>query len=174
MQQIATFEKVSLDQYLKDKFGYDVKNQTVLDAAIKEWENIKLPTRATDGSAGYDFYAPTFAFIGSDFAGDIGEVIPTGVRVKMEPGWVLMLFPRSGFGFKYGMHLANTVGIIDSDYYNADNEGHIMAKVSTAKDILSLNTGDRFMQGVFVPFGIATNDETVQQERKGGFGSTGT
>lgn len=170
MQQIATFEKVSLDQYIKDRLGYDGVDENVLKTVVEEWNNIKLPTRATDGSAGYDFYSPTFGFIGNDSK----ELLPTGIRVKIDPGWVLMLFPRSGFGFKYGFKLANTVGIIDSDYYNAKNEGHIMVKVSAEDYILALNTGDRFVQGIFVPFGIATNDVAVQKDRVGGFGSTGS
>lgn len=56
--------------------------------------------------------------------------IPTGIRVQMETGWVLQCYPRSGLGFKYRLQLNNTVGIIDSDYYFSDNEGHIFAKLT--------------------------------------------
>lgn len=132
------------------------------------YDNIKLPIRATSGSAGYDFHMPY------NVAFRTGQLmtIPTGIRCKIEPGWMLALFPRSGLGFKHGFRLKNTVGIIDSDYYNAGNEGHIMAKVDVDLNFIC-NEGDRFMQGVFMPYGVATNDETISGERAGGFGSTG-
>lgn len=85
---------------------------------------------------------------------------------------MLALFPRSGLGFKHGMRLKNTVGIVDSDYYNASNEGHIMAKIDVDLNFIC-NEGERFMQGVFIPYGIATNDAPTANERVGGFGSTG-
>lgn len=84
---------------------------------------------------------------------------------------MLALFPRSGLGFKHGMRLKNTVGIIDSDYYNADNEGHIMAKIDVDYGFIG-EEGDRFMQGVFLPYGVTT-DDNANGERTGGFGSTG-
>lgn len=84
-----------------------------------------------------------------------------------------MLFPRSSLGIKYEMWLMNTVGIIDSDYYHAKNEGHILVNVRTCGYYHTLDYGERFVQGVFVPFGIATNDEVINKERVGGFGSTG-
>ena len=77
-------------------------------------------------------------------------------------------------GFKYGMRLLNSVGIIDSDYYKSDNEGHIMAKVvhEYGKYVLKFNTGDKLFQGVFTEYGI-TDDDDVKDIRNGGFGSTG-
>ena len=101
--------------------------------------------------------------------------IPTGVRVRMEEDWVLSLYPRSGLGFKYRLQLNNTVGIIDSDYYYSDNEGHIFAKLTNDSNegkALSLNAGDGFMQGIFLPYGI-TEDDAADGTRNGGFGSTG-
>ena len=92
----------------------------------------------------------------------------------MEEGWVLKLYPRSGLGFKYRLQLNNTVGIIDSDYFNSDNEGHIMAKItndSKENKVLQLKAGDGFMQGIFVQFGITVDDE-AEGVRNGGFGST--
>jgi len=160
MERIAKFEKISLDRWTKD-FHF-VNKESV-------YNNIKMPTRSTAGSAGYDFKAP-FSFTlepGSTVT------IPTGIRCKMEPGWVLMLFPRSGLGFKYRMMLSNSVGIIDSDYYGSDNEGHIMAKVyNGGKEPFCVSAGDGFMQGVFVKFGI-TEDDSADGVRNGGFGSTG-
>jgi len=127
-----------------------------------------LPRRATSGSAGYDFYAP------SAFDLDPGKTIsiPTGVRARISEGWVLMLFPRSGLGFKYRLQLNNTVGIVDADYFNARNEGHIFIKLTNAGDrSIHVDAGEAFAQGVFLPFGL-TEDDDAQGERTGGFGST--
>ena len=90
------------------------------------YDKVKLPQRATKGSAGYDFFAVT------DIELKPGESlkIPTGIRAKIDEGWVLKIYPRSGLGFKYRLQLDNTVGIIDSDYYNSSNEGHIMIKMT--------------------------------------------
>jgi dUTP pyrophosphatase len=130
---------------------------------------IPLPARATAGSAGYDFICP------ADITLQPGEAvtIPTGIRCEMQPGWVLMLFPRSGLGFKHQVRLANTVGVIDSDYFHAANEGHIMVRIVNGGDhALSIAKGERFCQGVFLPHGLAEEDE-VLADREGGFGSTG-
>ena len=127
-----------------------------------------LPRRATAGSAGYDFFAPRA------FRLEPGETVklPTGVRARIEPGWVLMLFPRSGLGFKYRLRLDNTVGIVDADYFGAKNEGHIFVKLTnTGSRPLSVAAGEAFCQGVFVPFGL-TEDDDASAERIGGFGST--
>ena len=131
--------------------------------------NIPLPRRATAGSAGYDFICP------ADVTLQPGDVITiaTGIRCEMQPGWVLMLFPRSGLGFKHQVRLANTVGVIDSDYFRAANEGHIMVRIVNGGDhAVSIAKGERFCQGVFLPHGLA-EEETVLAGREGGFGSTG-
>ena len=130
---------------------------------------IPLPARATAGSAGYDFICP------ADITLQPGEAvtIPTGIRCEMKPGWVLMVFPRSGLGFKHQVRLANTVGVIDSDYFHAANEGHIMVRIVNGGDhVVSIAKGERFCQGVFLPHGLAEEDE-VLADREGGFGSTG-
>ncbi|MDY5742290.1 MAG: deoxyuridine 5'-triphosphate nucleotidohydrolase, partial [Lachnospiraceae bacterium] len=101
-------------------------------------------------------------------------LIPTGIRVRIEEGWFLSLFPRSGLGFKFRLQLNNTVGIIDSDYYNSDNEGHIFAKLTNASvegKTIELAAGDGFIQGIFQPYGITVDDRT-EARRNGGFGST--
>jgi len=138
---------------------------------LEVYNEIALPRRATAGSAGYDFASP-FAF---DLAPRETITIPTGIRVQIEPGWWLGLLPRSGHGFKFRVQLDNTLGVIDSDYYYADNEGHILVKLSndsmTGKH-LSISDGDSFVQGVFLPYGITTTDE-ANTKRTGGFGSTG-
>jgi dUTP pyrophosphatase len=163
MKKIARFEKVSKEQFSSswiDTFG---ENENVYD-------ELKLPKRATKGSAGYDFYSPL------DFTLSPGETIkiPTGIRVFIEDGWVLKIYPRSGLGFKYRIQLNNTVGIIDSDYYYSDNEGHMFIKItndSKEGKSLSLKKGEAFAQGIFVEYGI-TYDDDVSEIRNGGFGST--
>ncbi len=168
MKRIAKFERVSFGEYKK-----------VLTECFPEWEaqaeqryeNIRLPKRATVGSAGYDFTTtvPISLKPGEEIK------IPTGIRVKMEDGWVLMLYPRSGLGYKYRLQLNNTVGVIDSDYYGSDNEGHIQIKLtndSKTGKVLELKAGDAFAQGIFTEFGITEDDDTVAL-RNGGFGSTG-
>ena len=97
-----------------------------------------------------------------------------GIRARMDEDWVLCLFPRSGQGFKYRLQLNNTVGIIDSDYYNSDNEGHIMAKLTNDSNegkVLEIHPGEGFLQGIFMPYGI-TEDDEADGVRNGGFGST--
>lgn len=127
-----------------------------------------LPRRATAGSAGYDFFAPA-AF---DLAPGESVRIPTGVRCRIDAGWVLMLFPRSGLGFRYRLQLDNTVGIVDSDYFGARNEGHIFIKLTNGGNRpLSVGAGEAFAQGVFVPYGL-TEDDGAGGLRVGGFGST--
>ena len=174
MNKIAKFEKVSLEQWKKDLLNDDFKEMysRFPDSELKKiYDAIKLPKRATTSSAGYDFYLP-LPFL--DISVNSSVKIPTGIRCQMEDGWVLKIYPRSGHGFKYGVHLANSVGIIDADYYGANNEGHIQVKLvndSLLKKPIELTMGDAFCQGVFVPFGITVDDET-NGVRTNGFGST--
>ena len=163
-KRIARFYKVSKEQYLK---SFDNKNN---EEILSIYDDILLPKRATKGSAGYDFFAPF------DIVLKPGETIkvPTGIRVSMEENYVLKLYPRSGLGFKYRLQLNNTVGIIDSDYYYSDNEGHIFAKITNDSNegkTLEIKKGQGFMQGIFVEYGITLDDDTVEV-RNGGFGST--
>ena len=155
MEKIAKFYKVSKTEYLKS-------------GTEETYNGITLPKRATKGSAGYDFFAPeTFSLLPKETV-----KIATGVRAEIKEGWVLMLFPRSGLGFKYRLTLDNTVGVIDSDYFNADNEGHIFIKMTNCGDKpLTVEKGKAFAQGVFLPFGI-TFDDDCENARTGGFGST--
>jgi dUTP pyrophosphatase len=168
MNKIAKFEKVSYKQFKKDYI--DCFNEESNEKIKEIYDNIKLPKRATKGSAGYDFYSPiTFTLKPCETI-----KIPTGIRVKIEDGWFLANFPRSGLGFKYRLQLNNTVGIIDADYYNALNEGHIMSKLTNDskenKEVL-ITAGSGFTQGIFLPFGITVDDES-DEIRTGGFGST--
>lgn len=165
MKRIARFEKVSKEQFLHDwldTFG-------TADSAV--YDSITLPRRATRGSAGYDICTPCEVTLAP---GETAK-IPTGIRVWMEDGWVFKIYPRSGLGFKFRLQLNNTVGIIDSDYYNAANEGHIFIKITNDSNegkTVSLEKGDAFAQGIFVEYGI-TFDDDADGVREGGFGSTG-
>lgn len=167
MNRIAQFEKVSFEQFEKDWLRAFPDSGNVRDI----YDKIKMPKRATAGSAGYDFYAPE----GITLEQGKSTLIPTGIRAKINDGWVLSIYPRSGLGFKHRVQLDNTVGIIDADYYGADNEGHIMVKLSCdAHDgghTVFLAKGDGFAQGIFTPFGITLDDE-ASNKRTGGFGST--
>lgn len=166
MKKIAKFEKVSFEQFRSacgDEFGTENEIKAIYDG-------IKLPKRATTGSAGYDFYAVW------DICLNPGETakIPTGIRARIDEGWVLKLYPRSGLGFKFRLQLNNTVGIIDSDYYYSDNEGHIFIKItndSNENKTVEIKQGGGFAQGIFVEYGITVDDD-VSEIRNGGFGST--
>lgn len=168
MNKIAQFHKVSFAQFeesWKDSFP-----DTTSDEIRKIYDEIKLPCRATKGSAGYDFFSPI------DFTLKPGETIkiPTGIRVFIEPDWVLNIFPRSGLGFKFRLQMNNTVGIIDSDYFNSDNEGHIFVKLTNDTNegkTVSVAKGTGMVQGIFMQYGV-TIDDNVVQIRNGGFGST--
>lgn len=168
MKRIAKFQKVSYEQFTEgwiDTFG-----ATNAEEIKTIYDQIKLPERATSGSAGYDFYAPVTLTMKP------GETVkvPTGIRVEMEENWVLKCYPRSGLGFKYRLQLNNTVGIIDSDYFYSDNEGHIFAKITNDTNenkTVEIPEGTGFMQGIFVEYGITVDDD-VTSVRNGGFGST--
>lgn len=169
MRRIAQFKKVSWTQFQKDYMNTFGEGQTInMDDVKKIYDSIQLPIRATSGSAGYDFKSPI------TFILKPGQTIkiPTGIRVKIDDGWVLKCYPRSGLGFKYRLRMANVVPIIDSDYFYSDNEGHIFLKLSNEgeKDIF-INSGDKIIQGIFVPYGI-TYDDCVNKTRNGGVGST--
>ena len=158
MNKVAEFKKVSWSEFSKTGL------------TINQYNKIILPKRATVGSAGYDFYSP----ISIELKPGESYKVPTGIRVRIDNGWVLCIFPRSSLGFKFRLQLDNTTGIIDSDYFNALNEGHIFIKITNdskeGKSII-INENDAFAQGIFFPFGITTDDDT-EGVRTGGFGST--
>ena len=167
MQQIAQFFKVSEEQFVRD---WCAATRRSADEAKKVYQNIQLPRRATKGSAGYDFESPI------SFELKPGETIkiPTGIRAVIDENWVLKIYSRSSLGFKYRLWLDNLTGIIDSDYSNSDNEGHIFIKVtnnSLEDKIVRINRGDKFAQGIFVQYGTVIDDDAVEA-RNGGFGST--
>lgn len=165
MKRIAKFHKVSYEQF------FESCNEDFAESEIKKmYEDIKLPARATAGSAGYDIFSPF------DFSLAPSETIkiPTGIRCEIDEGWVLKIYPRSGLGFKFRLQLNNTVGIIDSDYFYSDNEGHIFIKItndSNENKTVEVKKGTGFAQGIFVEYGITVDDEATGV-RNGGFGST--
>lgn len=169
---VGEFEKVSFETFyaaMKDQFyGW---GECVEEEVRAVYDAIELPKRATTGSAGYDFKAPYTVWMNPG----VGEKIPTGIRVKIEEGWWLGVLPRSSLGFKYRAQLDNTMGVIDSDYYYSDNEGHIFIKITNDNkegEVLCINKGDGFAQGIFLPYGITYSDD-VNATRNGGMGSTG-
>ena len=118
------FYKVSEEQFIND---WRAATGSSIEEAKSVSANIRLPRRATKGSAGYDFFAPeSFTLVPHETI-----LIPTGIRVMIEDGWVLQLYPRSGLGFRHRLQLDNTVGVIDSDYFEAKNEGHILIKMTS-------------------------------------------
>ena len=170
MHQMARWEKVSFEQFAADWQKYMTDYPRTEEELRAVYDAVKLPVRATSGSAGYDITAPVTITLKP------GESlrVPTGLRVWMEEGWVLMIFPRSGMGYRYRLQMDNTAGIVDADYYGADNEGHILTQVSidTREDkTLTVPAGTGFVQGLFMPFGV-TVDDAAEGIRRGGFGST--
>ena len=168
MKRVAQFFKVGFDNFAQ---AVKADFHMVSDADIREmYEKLELPRRATRGSAGYDLFAP-FSF---SLAPGETIKIPTGIRAKMDENWVFTLYPRSGLGFKYRLQMNNTVGIIDSDYYDSDNEGHIFIKMTNATNegkTIEVSRGTGFAQGIFLEYGITVDDE-VSDVRNGGLGST--
>lgn len=155
MQIDAKFQKVSYKQF-EQHGGNDIYN------------DIKFPKRATKLSAGYDFFAPQ----GFELAPKQTVTIATGIRAIMPGEFFLAIFPRSGLGFKYKLRLDNTVGIIDADYSQSDNEGHIFIRITNESDKhLKVDKGEAFAQGIFMQY-FTTADDNVTTERNGGLGST--
>ena len=178
MKRIAQFEKISFEEFLKACDFNENEDGVISKELFKEiYDKIKLPQRSTNGSAGYDFFMP----FDCDIAFGESVIIPTGIKCCISDDWYLGLYPRSGQGFKFGIHIANTVGIIDSDYYNNENnEGHIMVKITNDSSInqdkpFCVKQGQAFCQGIFMQYGITIDDEqNAKSIRSGGFGSTDT
>lgn len=174
MNRMAEFSNVSFQQFKNDwidtfpELMNGLSNYDIDEHIRDIYDNIKLPKRATAQSAGYDFFSPmSFVLEPND-----SIKIPTGIRCEMYDGWTMLLFIRSSLGFKHGLSMPTSVSVIDSDYFDADNEGHIMVKLrNNGTKSVRVNKGDGFVQGVFVPFGITLDDNTTT-ERTGGIGST--
>ena len=141
----------------------------------KGWEdkNINLPKRSTKYAAGYDVEAAEDTIIPAFKPGVKPTLIPTGLKAYMQDDEMLCLYNRSSNPKKKGLVLANSVGIVDKDYYgNADNDGHIMYAMWNFKDEdVKVEKGERIGQAIFQKYLIADNDN-ADAERTGGFGST--
>jgi len=170
--RVARFMTVSEERFLADV--RECLPHVAREEALKAYHGIQLPRRATAGSSGYDIRTP----FGLRLRAGEDVVIPTGLRAEILNGWWLMLMPRSGLGFKLYTRLANTVGNIDSDYFGAKNEGHILVKLrleltdGEPDRAYDFAAGSAICQGVFLPYGI-TYDDDAASVRVGGFGSTG-
>lgn len=158
------FEIISETQWNKDIVEECYNEQCTREEALK-------PRRGTKHSAGYDFISP----IGATIPAHGMVKIPTGVKAAMNEDEILSIYPRSSIGFKTGIRLSNTVGIVDSDYYNnADNEGHIFIKFYNPTDSsYTINVGDKIAQGIFTKYLTVDDEEEIETERAGGLGSTG-
>ena len=138
-----------------------------------EDKGINLPERKTKFSAGYDIESAEDVIIPSFKKGMKPTLIKTGLKAYMQDNEYLMLVNRSSNPGKKGLVMANSVGIIDKDYYgNAENDGHIMFAFYNLKDEdIEIKKGERIGQAIFTPYLIADGDK-AEGERTGGFGST--
>lgn len=167
-ENMSHFEKVSFERWKAD---CGVKG--LPESGLKEWyDAIKLPKQATAASAGCDFFMP----FSLNFEGESSFRIATGVRwvcnKDEDRDRVLLVMPRSGLGFKYGIRLSNTVGVIDADYCDSDNEGHIIVSlVNPSGQTVLLGEGKPFAQGIVVRYEVPDGAES-DSSRNGGFGST--
>lgn len=162
------FEKVSFEEWCKD---IPLKN---VDAymLLRWWNNISLPSQGTEHSMGVDFYTPYEIKI----LAHNKVKIPTGIRWvcdgEYDHIYGMLIVPRSSVGIKLGLRLLNTVGVIDADYYLADNEGHIMLFMeNTTDEDVVLKMGQGLAQGLIIPY-IIPETATSESSRHGGFGST--
>lgn len=161
------FEKISLNEAIKDLTNVALPLGSNLKTMLSI---VKLPERATAKSAGYDFYLPYDIVIKPHET----KRIFTCIRAQIDDGYVLLLMPRSSLGCKYKLAFDNTIPVIDADYYNAKNEGHIILQMTNnGNDIIVLKHNDRICQGIFVKFETIDDEKTSTNLRTGGFGSTG-
>lgn len=153
------FEKISLQEYHRFQTGYD-----------ETWyNNLELPKRATKYSAGYDISSPFDLVLPAN-----GTLkVPTLLKVDMEEDEVLLIDVRSSLGFKHNVRLANTIGVVDKDYYNNENnEGHMFIKLYNPNNYeIEFKAGERIAQAIFIKY-LTTDDDAAEGERKGGIGST--
>ena len=138
-----------------------------------ENSNINLPVRSTKNSAGYDVEAAEDCIIPAFKPGQKPTLVKTGIKAYMESDEVLILANRSSNPGKKGLILANSIGVVDSDYYeNPDNDGHIMYAFFNFKaEEVEIKKGERIGQAIFQKY-LVTDNDIAQGERTGGFGST--
>ncbi len=138
-----------------------------------EDKNINIPIRKTKYSAGYDVEAAEDTTIPSFKKGTNPTLIKTGIKAYMQDDEMLLLYNRSSNPKKKGLILANSVGVVDKDYYgNPDNDGHIMfAFYNIKEEDIEIKKGEAIGQAIFQKY-LVTDDDEAEGERKGGFGST--
>jgi dUTP pyrophosphatase len=129
----------------------------------------KLPVRATKHSAGYDFYSPIDVVVEPKSM----QMVWTNIKAEFGTDEVLILCVTSGMG-KHGIMLANTIGVIDSDYYgNIDNDGNLGFRLYNFSDEpYVIQTGDKIGQGIFMKYLTVDGEAEITSTRVGGFGST--
>ena len=134
---------------------------------------INLPKRTTKNSAGYDIEAAEDCIIPAFKLGQKPTLVKTGLKAYMKSDEVLILANRSSNPGKKGLILANSIGVVDSDYYgNKDNDGHIMfAFYNIKSEDIEIKKGERIGQGIFQKY-LMTDNDSAEGERAGGFGST--
>lgn len=173
---VCRFEKVSFEEFKKSfkdtKIADFLNNSMETEEDIKDlYDKIELPHRSTKRSSGYDFSYPYTMMLPNNQS----VIIPSGIRcVFFEDGYDLNIQPRSGLGFKFRVQLDNTIGLIDNDYFESENSGHIMVKLSCMDHNgrpCIIQGGKGYAQGVIRPFYLAEEDEVTNQ-RNGGMGST--
>ena len=170
------FEKITREQWVKDMmdlYHFENPSKEHLEEINKLYDNIQLPKRATKYSAGYDFYVSGDTPLPSGGS----AVIPTGIRwvcdKEEDKNKVLQIYPRSGIGFRTGVRLMNTVGIIDADYWEGNNEGHIMVKLHNPMNAyMHIKDGEAIVQGVITEYHTCDDEEEIVEKRTGGMGST--
>ena len=152
---------------------HNVRGFEIVDDEFRKYPEveIQLPTRSDERSAGYDFYTPVDIII----APGQRYLVWTDVKAYMQDNEVLMLYVRSSIGVKKGIVLSNGTGIIDASYYsNPDNDGRIgISLFNTSNKEVQLLAGERIAQGVFIQYLVADDDNVLNKERVGGFGSSG-
>lgn len=165
------FEKISEEQWLKDTERWFGNHTSGIKLAKKVLFELQLPKRSTKYSAGYDIFSPILDIIKPNQS----VLIPTGFKAYMKHNEMLVFHVRSGMGFKNFIALANTTGIVDSDYYNNENnEGHCWVKlVNRGSEDFIIKKGDAIAQCILQEFLLIDGDSFDDGEiRKGGFGST--
>ena len=172
-RNVAKFRKVSYEQYAKDmrECGFYLPDNEMKEA----YDAIKIPVRATQGSAGYDFFSPIPFALRNMTVAPRGITFPTGIQCELAPGFCLFMLPKSGLGIRQYSRLGNCIGLIDRDYIFSDNEGDIY--VNLRSDIpgnppVDIHVGQAICQGIILPFCVVDKDETTEK-RNGGLGSTG-
>ena len=173
---IMYFEKITREQWVRDMVNLhrlESPTEENFREINKLYDGIKLPKRATKYSAGYDFYVSD----DTPLPPRGSTVIPTGIRwvcdKEEDKNKVLQIYPRSGIGFRTGVRLMNTVGIIDADYWEGNNEGHIMVKLYNPTDsYMHIKDGDAIVQGVITEYHTCDDEEEIVEKRTGGMGST--